>query len=202
LLRGREFRKTGDQSGFSIPRTPIKATAALVVIAATLVGAACGGDASAEETWADSVCTDVGTWRSDLQQAEGDIRPALQSPGTETLDAIDTAVRQAVEATRKLSDDLEALEAPNTESGAQAKQQLDALATQLESTATKARQILDSVSQGADPIDAARELAELTPEVQSATANASSTLEAIQASGSDLREGFQDADSCEQFRSG
>jgi hypothetical protein len=27
-------------------------------------------------------------------------------------------------------------------------------------------------------------------------------LEAIQASGSDLRKGFEDADSCDQFRSG
>ena len=182
---------------------PTKITAALVAIAATLMvaGAACGGETSAEETWADSVCTDVGTWQDELEQAEEDIRTALQSPGTETLAAIDTAVRQAVEATRTLSDDLEALEAPETESGAQAKQQLDALATQLESTATKARQILDSVAQGADPIEAAQELAALTPEVQSATANASRTLEAIQASGSDLRKGFEDADSCDEFRS-
>ena len=183
---------------------PTKINAALVAIAATLMvaGAACGGEASAEETWADSVCTDVGTWQAELEQAEEDIRTALQSPGTETLAAIDTAVRQAVEATRTLSDDLDALEAPETESGAQAKQQLDALATQLESTATKARQILDGVAQGADPIEAAQELAGLTPEVQSAIANASRALEAIQASGSDLRKGFEDADSCDQFRSG
>jgi hypothetical protein len=37
--------------------------------------------------------------------------------------------------------------------------------------------------------------------VQSAAATASATLEAIQASGSDLEEGFEDAGSCDQFRS-
>jgi methyl-accepting chemotaxis protein len=171
------------------------------VIAATLVCAACGGEASAEEKWADSVCSDVGGWRDEVEQAEEDIRTALQSPGTETLSTIDTAIRQATDATRTLADELEALEAPNTEAGAQAKQQLDDLAAQLEGTATEAREILDSVSEGTDPLQAAQQLAALAPEVESAVTNASSTLEAVQASGSDLTEGFQDADSCEQFRS-
>jgi septal ring factor EnvC (AmiA/AmiB activator) len=176
----------------------------LVALAAVavLVGAGCGGETSAQEEWADNVCTDVGDWQDELQQAENDIRAALQSPGTGTLDAVGTAVRRATDATRKLSDELTALEAPSTESGAQAKQQLDALATQLESTATKARQTLDSVSQGADPVQAAQDLAALAPEVQSATTAASRTLEAIQASGTDLKDGFQNADSCDRFRSG
>lgn len=181
----------------------MKIVASLIAVAAVLavVGAGCGGEPSAEEEWAESVCTDVGAWRDQVEQAQDDIRTALQSPGAETLSAIDTAIRRATDATRTLSDELEALAAPNTESGAQAKQQLDDLAAQLESTATKAMEILESVSEGADPLQAAQQLADLAPEVESAAANASRTLEAVQASGSDLREGFQDADSCQQFRS-
>jgi septal ring factor EnvC (AmiA/AmiB activator) len=177
--------------------------ASLVALAATFVvgAAACGGESSAEEQWAGSVCTDVGTWQDELQQAEDEIRTALQSSGTEALGAIDTAIRQAADATRELSDELKALEAPDTASGAEAKQQLDALATQLESTATKAKQVLDSVSQGGDPVQGVEDLAALVPEVQSAAATASRTLEAIQASGSDLEEGFEDAGSCDRFRS-
>jgi septal ring factor EnvC (AmiA/AmiB activator) len=197
------FRSRG-HNVFSVPRAPLKCMSFLVALAAVavLVGAGCGGETSAQEEWADNVCTDVGDWQDELQQAENDIRAALQSPGTGTLDAVGTAVRRATDATRKLSDELTALEAPSTESGAQAKQQLDALATQLESTATKARQTLDSVSQGADPVQAAQDLAALAPEVQSATTAASRTLEAIQASGTDLKDGFQNADSCDRFRSG
>jgi hypothetical protein len=171
-----------------------------VIPAVLAVGAGCGGEPPAEEAWADSVCSDVGAWQDQVEQAEEDIRTALQSPGAETLSTIDTAIRQATDATRTLADELEALEAPNPESGAQAKQQLDDLAAQLESTATEAREILDSVSEGTDPLQAVQQLAALAPEVESAVANAASTLEAVQASGSDLREGFQDADSCEQFR--
>jgi chromosome segregation ATPase len=181
----------------------VKTIATLVAVAATLVvgGAACGGEASAEEEWADSVCTDVGAWQDQLQQAEDDIRTALESPGAETLGAIDTAIREAVDATRDLSNDLNALEAPNTESGAQAKQELDDLSTQLESLATQTREALDRVAEAADPAQALEDLAALVPELQAAVTAASTTLETIQASGSDLQEGFEDAGSCDRFRS-
>jgi chromosome segregation ATPase len=180
----------------------VRIIATLVAVATLVVGsAACGGEPTAEEEWADSVCTDVGAWQDELQQAEDDIRAALQSPGAETLGAIDTAVRQAIDATRELSADVEALEAPDTESGAQAKQQLDDLATQLESLATQAREALDRVAQAADPLQALEDLAALAPELQSAVTAASTTLEAVQASGSDLEQGFEAADSCDQFQS-
>jgi hypothetical protein len=179
----------------------VKTIATIVAVAAILVvgGAACGGETSAEEEWADSVCTDVGAWRDQLQQAEDDIRTALESPGAETLGAIETAVRQAIDATRELSEDVDALEPPDTESGGQAKQQLTALATQLESTATQAQQILDGVAE--DPVQALEDLAAFAPELQSAVTAASRTLETIQASGSDLQQGFEDAESCDRFQS-
>jgi chromosome segregation ATPase len=179
----------------------VRIIATLVAVTATLVvgAAACGGETSAEEEWADSVCTDVGAWQDQLQQAEDDIRTALESPGAETVSAIDTAVRQAIDATRTLSDDVENLEAPDTDSGAQAQQQLNALATQLESTAAQAQQILDRVAE--DPVQALEDLAAFAPELQSAVTAASGTLEAIQASGNDLQQGFEDAESCDRFRS-
>ena len=179
----------------------MRTIATIVAVAVTLVvgAAACGGETSAEEEWADSVCTDVGAWQDQLQQAEDDIRTALQSPGSETVSAIETAVRQAIDATRELSDDVDAREAPDTESGAQAKQQLTGLATQLESTATQAQQILDGAAE--DPVQALEDLAAFAPELQSAVTAASRTLETIQASGSDLQQGFEDAESCDRFQS-
>jgi uncharacterized phage infection (PIP) family protein YhgE len=179
----------------------MKTIATFLAVAATLVvgGAACGGETSAEEEWADSVCTDVGSWQDQLQQAEDDIRTALESPGSETVSAIETAVRQAIDATRELSDNVEGLEAPDTDSGAQAQQQLDALAPQLESTATQAQQILGGAAE--DPLQALEDLAALAPELQSAVTAASSTIEAIQQSGNDLQKGFEDAESCDRFES-
>jgi uncharacterized phage infection (PIP) family protein YhgE len=178
----------------------VRIIATLVAFATLVVGgAACGGETSAEEEWADSVCTDVGAWQDQLQQAGDDIRTALESPGAETVSAIETAIRQAIDATRTLSDDVEALEAPDTDSGAQAKQQLNALSTQLEGTAAQAQEILDGAAE--DPVQALEDLAAFAPELQSAVTAASSTLEAIQASGNDLQQGFEDAESCDRFRS-
>jgi uncharacterized phage infection (PIP) family protein YhgE len=174
----------------------------VLAIAATLTfgAAGCGGEASAEEKWADSVCTDVSDWRSELNQATDAIRAELQSPEAGTLAAIDAAVRKAGDATRQLANDLKAHDAPNGESGAQAKQQLDALASQLEATMTSVRQALDSVPEGADVSEIVHALAPLAPDLRSLAANASSTLQAVQANGSDLKAGFEDANSCKEFR--
>jgi uncharacterized phage infection (PIP) family protein YhgE len=174
----------------------------VLAIAATLTfgAAGCGGEASAEQKWADGVCADVSDWRSELNQATDAIRAELQSPEAGTLAAIDAAVRKAGDATRQLANDLKAHDAPNGESGAQAKQQLDALASQLEATMTSVRQTLDSVPEGADVSEIVHALAPLAPDLRSLAANASSTLQAVQANGSDLKAGFEDANSCKEFR--
>ena len=142
----------------------MKTIAIIVAVAATLVVGAVHAVARAppRKSGPTASAPTSAPRQDQLQQAEDDIRTALQSPGAETVSAIETAVRQAIEATRTLSDDVEALEAPDTDSGAQAKQQLDALATQLESTATQAQQILDRAAE--DPLQALQDLAALAPD--------------------------------------
>ena len=95
------------------------------------------------------LCTEIGDWKDEVQQKADDISARLQSPEAGTFAAIDADVRSAVDATDQLAANLRALGAPDTESGAQAKQQIDALALQLEMTTTKARQAVDSVPEGA-----------------------------------------------------
>jgi hypothetical protein len=173
---------------------------ALAVAAIPFVVAGCGGGASAEEKWAETVCTDVSDWKNRLQQATDDISAELQSPGAGTLAAIEADVRKAVDATSELADELKALDAPKTESGAQAKQRLDALASQLEGTVNKARQTLETLPEGADVAATVEKLAPLAPALQSLALSTSSTLEAVKAQGADLKEGFDKADSCEELR--
>jgi hypothetical protein len=62
------------------------------------------------------------------------------------------------------------------------------------------RQTLDSVPEGADVSEIVSALAPLAPELRSLVVNASSTLQAVQANGSDLKEGFEHANSCKEFR--
>jgi hypothetical protein len=182
-----------------MPRTlPLAAAAVAATFAFVLAG--CGGGASPEEKWADNVCTDLSNWQGQLNQVTNDVSSQLQSPGAGTLAAINADIHKALNATNQLVHNLRAIGAPNVEAGAQAKQQVDALATQLQETATKAKQTLASVPKGASLADTVQKLAALAPQIQAVATSASSTLKAVEARGSALKEGIEKADSCDQFR--
>lgn len=180
----------------------MKGLIAAVVLAAalTFVVAGCGGK-SAEEEWAGNVCTDVANWQGQVKTATSNISKALQSPGSGTRATISTEVQSLVSATRQLATNLEGDKPPNTDEGKQAKQQIDSLATQLQSGAAKAKQTAESVPQGASASETLQALSSLAPELRSLSQQVSSTLSSIEARSSKLKEGFDKADSCKQFRS-
>lgn len=163
------------------------------------VAAGCGGS-SPEEKWASSVCSDIGDWKSQVQQSSDDVRAQLQSPKAGTLASIDAEVRTAVDATKQLATDLKSTNPPDTDAGTQAKQQIDSLSSQLDTTVAKAEQTLDSVPQGAGLTETAQKLAPLIPDLSSLLVSTSSTLSAVQASATEIKDGFEKADSCKQFR--
>jgi hypothetical protein len=176
----------------------------LAVVASAVLGflaAGCGGGQSSEEKWASSVCTNIGNWKQQIQKEVSDARSALQSPGAGTLSAVKTDVNQAVDATKQLASSLKGLGAPNTSSGAQAKQQLDSLSTQLENTVNHAKETVANLPKGASVTESASQLASLGPALQSLSTNVKMTLNSLQASSSDIKKGFDQADSCKQFRS-
>ena len=175
-------------------------TAFAIAAALASFAAGCGGGKSAEEEWAGNVCTVVANWKSQVTTATSNISNALQSPGSGTISTISTEVQSAVTATRELASNLKGDKPPNTDESGQAKQQLDSLATKAQSTATKAKQAVESV-QGKSPSQALQALSSLAPQLRSLSQQVSSTLSSIQASSSKLKEGFDKADSCKQFRS-
>jgi predicted nucleic acid-binding Zn-ribbon protein len=181
----------------------MKALVTVLVLAAgfTSVVAGCGGGKSAEEEWAGNVCTDIANWQSQVKTATSTISKALQSPGSETVSTVSTQVQSALDATRELGTNLKGDKPPSTDEGNQAKQQIDSLATQLQSTAAKAKQSVESVPEGASTAQAAQALAPLAGDLRSLSQQLSSTLSSIEASSSKLKEGFDKADSCKQFRS-
>jgi len=164
------------------------------------IAAGCGGGKSAEEKWADSVCTDLGNWKSQVTQATNDIAEKVRSPEQGTLPAMKADVQKLVDATQQLAQNLNSLAAPKTQSGAQAKQQLEALSSDLQTTTNKAKQTLATVPENAGLVETAKQLAPLAPDLQSLAAEAKSTVQSIEASSSDLKQGFDQADSCKQLR--
>ena len=175
-------------------------TALVLAAAFASVVAGCGGK-SAEEEWAGNVCTDVANWQSQVKTATSNISTALQSPGSGTVSTVSTQVQAALNATRELATNLKGDKPPSTDEGQQAKQQIDSLATQLQSTAAKAKQTAGSVPDGASASEAAQALSSLAGDFRSLSEQVSSTLSSVEASSSKLKEGFDKADSCKQFRS-
>jgi len=186
-----------------VPAESIKALVTALVLAAavTSVVAGCGGGKSAEEEWAGNVCTDVANWQSQVKTATSNISKALQSPGSGTVSTVSTEIQSALDATRELGTNLKGDKPPSTDEGNKAKQQIDSLATQLQSTTAKAKQTLESVPQGASAAQAAQALAPLAGDIRLLSQQVSSALSSVEASSSKLKEGFDKADSCKQFRS-
>ena len=179
----------------------MRSLASAVAVAATLsfLAVGCGSSASAEEKWADSVCTSVGNWQDKVKKSADDIKSKLQSPSVGTSAAIKEDVRSAVDATEGLVSDLKGNGPPNTEGSTEAKQQLDTFATQLQTTATKTGNALDSLSGSTSLTELGAKLAPLAPQLQVLASSAKSTVNSISATGTKLKEGFQDADSCNRF---
>ena len=180
----------------------MRLVASAVVVSAVLafMAAGCGGGQSSEEKWASSVCTSISDWQQQLQKEVNDARSKLQSPQAGTLDAVKTDVQQAADATKQLASNLTGLGAPNTSSGTQAKQQLDALSTQLANTVNQAKQSVASIPKNATLSQSVSQLSALGPSLQSLATNTKTTLNSIKSSSSDLKKGFDKADSCKQLQ--
>jgi hypothetical protein len=180
---------------------PVRFLASAVAVAATLslLAAGCGSSASAEEKWADSVCTSVGNWQDKVKKSADDIKSKLQSPSVGTTAAIKEDVTSALDATDGLVSDLKANGPPNTEGSTEAKQELDTFATQLQTTGTKTREALDSLSGGTSLTELGAKLAPLAPQLEVLAASAKSTVNSLSATGTKLKEGFQDAGACNRY---
>jgi hypothetical protein len=170
---------------------------ALSVALAVLV-AGCGGQ-SAEEKYANGVCTDIGNWKDQIEQSVNDVRNQVQAPGTGTLAAISTNVQSAVGATKNLASDLKSRPAPDTDEGAEAKQDLEALGSQAQATVTKVKQTLANLPQNANLSEIASTLAPLAGSLQSLATKTSSTLESVKSAGSKMKDAFDKSDACKKL---
>ena len=182
----------------AIPRL-VPALALALVLA--VIAAGCGGGGqSAEEKWAGDVCSAVTTWKTTVTQATDHIQSTLQSPQAGMVTSIKTDVQSAVTATNKLVTDLKSLTPPNTDEGKKAQQAVDSLATQVQTTATQAKQISSQMPATASAADTIKAFAPLAPGLQSISSKTESALTAIQSAGSSIKDGFKKAGSCKPYR--
>jgi septal ring factor EnvC (AmiA/AmiB activator) len=173
---------------------------ALLALTLAFAAAGCGGGNSSEaENWANSVCSTVSDWQGEIAQTAQEVQTELQSPNLGTVATIETQIQSAVTATQKLATDLKAIPAPDIDSGTQAKQQVDALASQLQSAVNIAKNTVDALPENAKLTDLAQKLLPLAPAIQSLATSTKNTVKAIETSGDELKEGFDKADACKQY---
>jgi septal ring factor EnvC (AmiA/AmiB activator) len=173
---------------------------ALLALTLAFAAAGCGGDSSEAEKWAGSVCSTVSDWQGEIAQIAQEVQTEVQSPNLGTVAAIETQIQSAVTATQKLAADLKAIDAPDIDSGTQAKQQVDALASQLQSAVNIAKNTIDALPENANLNELAQKLLPLAPAIQSLATSTSNTVKAIETSGDELKEGFEKADACKPYR--
>lgn len=173
---------------------------ALLALTLAFAAAGCGGDSSEAEKWAGSVCSTVSDWQGEIAQIAQEVQTELQSPNLGTVATIETQIQSAVTATQQLATDLKAIDAPDIDSGTQAKQQVDALASQLQSAVNIAKNTIDALPENTNLNDLAQKLLPLAPAIQSLATSASNTVKAIETSGDELKEGFEKADACKPYR--
>ena len=180
----------------------MRALLAVVVLAAAIVAAACGGDSSssgsgtgtessatASGDWADSVCQAFNDWNSSIVDAGQGIR---DNP---TEEGIKTAGDDIRSATETLGDDLRGLGRPDTESGQEAKDAIDQLATNLEASMEKINDAIDNASGTEGLVTAGTTIATTLQEMGNQISTTGQQLENIDASG-ELQDAFEQADSC------
>jgi phage-related protein len=175
---------------------------AILVLAAAIVAAGCGGgsssssgtsgtesSATAADDWANSVCEAFVAWNNSIRDAGQGIKDNPSEEG------VKTAGEQIQTATQTLADDLRGLGKPDTESGQQAKDTIDQLATNLDTSLQKINEAMDNASGTSGAVAAASTIGTSLVEMGDHVSTAFQQLQDIDAQG-ELQSAFEQSDSC------
>lgn len=170
---------------------------AATVAGVALIAAGCGGssdsggsDASPTSEWADGLCSAISTWKTAISSIGDTV-----TGGDLTVDAFTAAAEDAKSATETFTSELEDLGKPDTEAGAQAKESIDELATELRSETAEIEETLDGVSGVAGALAAVPAISASLGSMGTLITSALEDLENIDAAG-ELESAFEGSSSC------
>jgi hypothetical protein len=176
-----------------------------IAVLATLVGAlallatSCGGgddssESSATVEWADGLCTAISGWTAELQQ----VGEQFQSLSDLNEDSLEQAANDVKSATNTLVDDLKSLGTPDTESGQEAKQAVDDLASEAEDGVAEIETTVQGIS---SPTDLPGAISTLTATLTSLSTAVTSTLQTLENADvkGELEDAFEQAPACSQL---
>jgi hypothetical protein len=160
-----------------------------------LLAAGCGGssDTKANEAYANSVCSAIGTWQQEIKSIATDFSGGVSQA------SLQTKVTQAGAATKTLVTQIKAVSPPDTSEGQAAKQQLDQLTTDINNTVDAASTALTEVQANPSAAAVSATVATLAPQVQSLASETNSAISTLKSAGGSLASAFTSTDSCKSL---
>jgi chromosome segregation ATPase len=170
--------------------------AAVLIAFVAVFAAGCGDDENAAATWADGVCSSINDWQTDI---EGNLDELRDDPSAISADSVRAAAEDSLESTEAMLDELRELGAPETESGDQARQEVEQLLEALEERLERVRDAAEAAEEGVAELIAV--IASVANEVEGASQDARDTVEELRdlEPGGDLEEAFRNEDACESL---
>jgi hypothetical protein len=174
----------------------VNAGALLMLIGVlAVVAAGCGSrsDKTANEAYANSVCSAIGTWEHQIKSIVTDLS------GGVSKGSLQSKISQTESATKTLTKQIKALPPP-TSDGQAVKTQVDQLATELTKTVDAAQSAVAPLPSNASATTIAAALAPLAPQVQGLANAAQSTVKGLQTASGSLASAFKSAGSCKNLK--
>jgi ABC-type glycerol-3-phosphate transport system substrate-binding protein len=169
---------------------------AMLLSTLALVAAGCGGgnsDKKANEAYAKSVCTALGTWVTEVKSL------ATVPSGGINQASITAAVNQFQTATNTMISQVKAVPPPNTSEGQAAKKQINQLASTVKTTSAAVKSAASQLPANASVSQIISALSGLVPQFTTLINSAQSTAKTIQSAGGSLADAFKSERACKQL---
>ena len=193
MSRDRADRRNDRSTGRRVLGTAIPM--ALLVFVLTLLAVGCGGssDTKANEAYANSVCSAIGSWQQQIKSI------ATSFSGGVSQDSFQTSITQAGAATKTLLTQIKAVPPPDSSQGQAAQQQLDQLTTDIDNAVDAASTALTEVQANPSAAALGATVATLAPQVQGLANEAKSAISSLKDAGGSLASAFKNTESCKSL---
>ena len=176
---------------------PVAALTAALATAA----AGCGASSeSAQEKWADDVCSPLLDWSKQMTTLANDAKNAIQSPSTSTVNQLKGDAQQAADATKTLETNLTNLPPAPGANGQSVKDNFTSNANQVSKAVAQLQTSAKSLSSSGNLNQAATTLSTAAGQVSTFSTQMQSAINTAKQSSSDLKKGFEDASSCQELK--
>jgi uncharacterized protein YhaN len=171
-----------------------------VLVAVGLLAAGCGGKPSALEQWQDSVCSSMNDYVEQMAGYANDIRSQLSSPHTGMAAEIEATLKQGEAATNGLRTQLKELGAPPVENGDAAQQLVGGLSADLQQSAARIQHEAGTLAAAGSVTEVATSISTIASEVARDVERTKSTFSSLKSLSTDLKDGFDNIDSCKKLQ--